>query len=174
MSASFAPRPREADLDPPRRDLRVLLFSHKVDLGRPDISMSGELPHLVHGRPVPDGIVDRRLPERMDADPSPSQPCGVDAGRLAVFLDQPPGGLAVQVPPHQPGPVRAHGPKQRPLLVLTDPCSGHVGQDRPGRVQQDLSPLPVPLLGDVEEVLDAVGLQVTHAGAGHGRHADIP
>ena len=35
--------------------------------------------------------------------------------------------------------------------------------------EQNLPPLLVPLLGDVEVVLDAVGLKVAHAGRGHGR-----
>ena len=50
--------------------------------------------------------------------PAAAQPIGVDARGPAVLLDQPPGGLAVQVPPLQPGAVRPHGPKERPLLIL--------------------------------------------------------
>src|SRR5271157_1569749 len=38
---------------------------------------------------------------RVDADATTSQPRRVDAGRLAVFLDQPPGRLAVQMPSRQ-------------------------------------------------------------------------
>ena len=58
---SSASRSCEADLDPPRCDLGVLLLAHEVDLGRPDVGMTGELPHFVHGGPVTDGIVDRCL-----------------------------------------------------------------------------------------------------------------
>ena len=58
---SLAFASREANVDAPRRDLGILLAAHEVDLGDPDIGISGKLPHLVHGRPVPDGIVDRRL-----------------------------------------------------------------------------------------------------------------
>jgi hypothetical protein len=38
---------RDADLDPPRRNFRVFLFAHEIDLSCSDISMSSELPHLV-------------------------------------------------------------------------------------------------------------------------------
>ena len=109
------------------------------------------------------------LRKRVDADAAAAQPRRVDPGRLAVFLDQPPGGLAVEVPPLQAAAVRRHRPEERPFPVLPDAGSRHVGQDRPGGVEQDLPPLLVPLLGDVEVVLDAVGLQVADAGPGHRR-----
>ena len=41
------------------------------------------------------------LRKRVDADAAAAQPVGVDPGRPAVLLHQPPGGLAVQVPPHE-------------------------------------------------------------------------
>ena len=60
---------------------------------------------------------------------------------------------------------RKSGPSRSSLM----PACVDVGQHRPGRVEQDLPPLLVPLLGDVEVVLDAVGLEVADAGAGHRR-----
>ena len=101
--------------------------------------------------------------------PRPPSRFGVDPGRLAVFLDQPPGGLAVQVPADQPHRVRRHRSEERSLPVLPDAGPLHVGQDRPGGIEQDLPPLLVPFLGDMEEVLDAVGLEMTDAGPGHRR-----
>src|SRR5271165_6652020 len=92
---SLARASRDANVDAPRRYLGVFLLAHEVELGRPDIGVPGELAHLVHGRPVPDGVVDRRLAQRVDADTTGSQPRGIDAGGLAVFLDQPPWGFAV-------------------------------------------------------------------------------
>ena len=41
------------------------------------------------------------LRKLVDADAAAAQPRRVDPGGLAVFLDQPPGGLAVEVPPDQ-------------------------------------------------------------------------
>jgi hypothetical protein len=38
------------------------------------------------------------------------------AGGAAVFLDQPPGGLAVEVAPDQPGRARCHRPEERAFL----------------------------------------------------------
>ena len=101
--------------------------------------------------------------------PRPPSRDGIDAGRLTVFFHEPPGGLAVQVPPLQPGAVRPHGPEQRPFLVVADVRPRHVRQHRPRRVEEDLPPLLVPLLGHVEIMLDAVGLKVPHAGPGHRR-----
>src|SRR5207253_9963322 len=117
-TGSLAFASHDADLDPPRRHLGVFLLADEVDLGRADIGVPGELPHLVHGRPVPDGVVDGGLAQRVDADATASQPVGVDAGGPAVVLDQPPGGLAVQVPPDQAGPGWCHRPEQRSLPVL--------------------------------------------------------
>src|SRR5512135_3772169 len=109
---------RQANMDAPRRHLGVLLLPHEVDLGRPDIGVPGELAHLVHRGPVPDRVVDGGLAQRMDADAPAAEALRVDARGAAVLLDQPPGGLAVQVPPLQPGAVRPHGPEQGPLLIL--------------------------------------------------------
>src|SRR5512135_2318730 len=161
---SLARASRDANVDPPRRHLRVFLLAHEVELGRPDIGMPGELAHLVQRGAVANGVVDGGLAERMDADAPAAQPVRVDAGRLAVFLHEPPGGLAVQVPPLQPGAVRPHRPEQRPLLVVPDVRPLEIPPDRPRRVEQDLPPLLVPLLGDVEIMLDPVGLEVPDAG----------
>src|SRR5271157_957636 len=162
--ASLVLAPRDADLDPPRRHFRILLFPHEVDLGSPDIGVPGKFPHLVHCGPVADGIVDGGLPQRMDADTPAAQPVGVDARGPAVLLDEPPGGLAVQLPPRQPGAVRFHGPEQRPLLVVPDARALEICPDRPRGIEQDLVALLVPLLGDVEIMLDPVGLKMPHAG----------
>src|SRR5262249_30153490 len=124
---------READLDPPRRDLRVFLLAHEVDHGRADVGVSCELPHLVHRGAVPDRVVDDGLPQRVNTDAPASQPFGVDTGRLAVFLDQPPGGLAVEVPPDQTSPIRRHRPKEATFLVVMDAGPLHVGKDGTGR-----------------------------------------
>ena len=44
---SLALASRDADLDPPGRHLGVFLLADEVDLGRSDVGMAGELPHLV-------------------------------------------------------------------------------------------------------------------------------
>src|SRR5208282_3083211 len=61
LTDSLDPGPREADLDAPRRHVRVFFLADKVEFGRPDVGVAGELPHLVHRRPVADRVVDRRL-----------------------------------------------------------------------------------------------------------------
>ena len=101
--------------------------------------------------------------------PRPPIRVGIDAGRLTVFFHEPPGGLAVQVPPLQPGAVRPHRPEQGSLLVVPDARPLEVGAHRPRGVEQDLAPLLVPLLGDVEIMLNAIGLEVSHAGPDHRR-----
>src|SRR5271166_6115597 len=169
MSAtgSLALASRDANVDAPRRRLGVFLLAHEIDLGGADIGVPGELPHLVHRGPVPDGVVDRRLAQRMNADATTSQPPRLDPGRFAVLLHEPPGRLSVQVPPLHTTSIRFHGPKQGPLLVFANASSRHVSQDRPGCIKHDLPPLLVPLLGHVQVVLDAIGLQVSHAGRNH-------
>ena len=67
---SLAFASREANVDAPRRHLGVFLLAHEVELGRPDIRVPGELAHLVHRCPIPDGVVDRRLAQRVNADPT--------------------------------------------------------------------------------------------------------
>src|SRR5262249_43767438 len=57
----------------------------------------------VHRRLVPDGVVDGRLAQRVDADAAAAQPRWINPGRPAILLDEPPGGLAVEVPPLQVG-----------------------------------------------------------------------
>ena len=101
--------------------------------------------------------------------PRPPSRDGIDAGRLTVFFHEPPGGLAVQVPPLQPGAVRPHRPEQGSLLVVPDARAIEIRPHRPRRIEQDLAPLLIPLLGDVQIMLDAVGLEVPHAGPGHRR-----
>jgi len=88
VTDSLDPGPREADLDAPRRHLGVFFFADEVELGYPDVSVAGELPHLVHRRPVADRVVDRRLAQRVNTDAAAAQPRRVDPGRLAIVLDQ--------------------------------------------------------------------------------------
>ncbi len=54
LGDSWDPGPREADLDAPGRHRGVFLLADEVDLGRADVGVAGELPHLVHRRPVAD------------------------------------------------------------------------------------------------------------------------
>ena len=106
------------------------------------------------------------LRKLVDADAAAAQACRVDAGGLAVFLDQPPGHLAVEVPPLQHEAAGRQRAEEGPFAVVADAGACHVGQDRPGCIQQDLAAFLVALFGDVEVMLDAVGLQMADAGAG--------
>ena len=92
---------------------------------------------------VADGVVDRGLAQLVDADAAAAQPRRVDAGGLAVFLDQPPGRLAVEVPAHQASAVGRQGPEERAFPVVLDAGRADVGQDGSGRVEQDLAALLV-------------------------------
>jgi hypothetical protein len=51
----------QADLDFPGRHLGVFLLANEINLGRPYVGVACEFPHLVHGGPVADGVVDGRL-----------------------------------------------------------------------------------------------------------------
>src|SRR5262249_59720531 len=62
-----------------------------------------------------------------------------------------------------PGTVGAQRPEHRALPVVPDPRPRHVGEHGPRRIEEDLTPVPVPLLGDAEVVLDAVVLEVADA-----------
>src|SRR4051794_15965172 len=108
---SLDPSSRHSNLNSAGGYLRVLFLSHKVNLSCSYVGMSSELPHFMHRRPVANGVVDRRLPQAMDADAAASEPLGVDPRRLAVLLHQPPGSLPVQVPPHEAAAVRCHRPE---------------------------------------------------------------
>ena len=46
-AGSLALASRDADLDAPCRHLGVFLLADEVDLGRADVGVAGELPHLV-------------------------------------------------------------------------------------------------------------------------------
>src|SRR5271157_5397137 len=106
----------------------------------------------------------------MDTDAAAAQPLGINPGRLAVFLDHAPGGLAVHVPPLEAAAVWQQGPEERAFPVVLDAGLCHVSQDRPGRIEQDLPPFLVAFLGNVEVMLDAVGLQVADTGSGDRRY----
>ena len=70
-----------------------------------------------------------------------SQPLRINACGAAIFLHEPPRGVAVQVTSFHATSVRLHGPEKRPFLVLGDARSRDVGQDRPRGVEQDFAPL---------------------------------
>ena len=67
--------------------------------------------------------------------------------------------------------VRRQRPEERPLGVVADAGALDIGQYRAGGVEQDLAALLVPLLGDVEVMLDAVGFKMADAGGGDRRYA---
>jgi hypothetical protein len=70
---SFTFAARDTNLDPRGRHLRVFLFPHTVDLGRPYIRVSGKFPVLVHGGPVANGgISGQPLSPRLQSSPSAS------------------------------------------------------------------------------------------------------
>jgi hypothetical protein len=64
--------------------------------------------------------------------------------------------------------VRRQRPEECPLGVVADAGAFDVGQDRAGGVEQDLAAFLVPLLGDVQVMLDAVGLQMPDTGSDDG------
>ena len=92
---SLVPGTCQPDVDPPGRHLGVFLLADEVNLSGADVGVAGKLPYFVHRRPVADRVVDGRFAQGVDADAAASEPRRVDAGRLAIFLDQPPGRLAV-------------------------------------------------------------------------------
>ena len=75
---SLARASRDANVDPPRRHFRVFLFPHEIDLGCADVGMSRELPHLVHGRPIPDRVVNGGFSQRVDSNAPASQPLRIN------------------------------------------------------------------------------------------------
>ena len=88
-AGSLALASRDANVDAPRRHLGVFLLAHEIDLGGADIGVPGELPHLVHRGPIPDGVVDRRLAQRMDADaPAPIRVGSMPAASQYFFTSR--------------------------------------------------------------------------------------
>ena len=75
-----------------------------------------------------------------------------DPGCLAVFLDQTPGRLAVEVPTFQAGAVRCHRPEEGALPIIPDASLLHIGEDWPCRIEQDFPPFSVAFLGHVQVV----------------------
>src|SRR5438128_9782421 len=112
----------------------------------------------MHLSPIPDGVVDCSLPERVDADAACSQPLGVDSRRQAVFFHEPPGGFAVEVSPHQSATIGAQRSKECPFLVVSDPCPLQVRPDCSCGIKEDLPPFLVTLLGHTEVMLHPIGL----------------
>ena len=98
--------------------------------------------------------------------PTRGSPAGRDRSRRPrqYFLTSRQGVLRSRCRRSKPRAVGRQRPEEGPFPVLADAGPRHVGEQRPGRVEQDLPPLPVPLLGDVEVVLDAVGLEMADAG----------
>ena len=86
---------RDADVDPPRRHLGVLLLAHEVELGRPGYRRARRTRAPRGATPRCGWRRNRRLAERMDADAAAAQPLRVDARGGQYLLDQPPGGLPV-------------------------------------------------------------------------------
>ena len=80
---------RHSDLDPPGRHLGVFLLADEVKLRGPDVAVPRKFPHLVHLSPVPDGVVDRRLPERVNPNPPAVEPIRVDPGGPTVLCRPP-------------------------------------------------------------------------------------
>src|SRR5207244_1514542 len=96
---------------------------------------------------VPDGVVDCRLPERVNADAACSQPLGVDSRREAILLHEPPGDFAVEVSPQESATIGAQRSKECPLLVLSDPRPLQIRPDCTCGIKEDLPPFLVSLLG---------------------------
>ena len=119
---SLARASRDANVDPPRRHLGVFLLAHEVELGGPDIGVAGELAHLVQRGAVADGVVNRRLAERVNADAPAAQPVGIDARGPAVLLDQPPGGLRSRCRRSSPVPSGFRGRNSGPSLSSPMPA----------------------------------------------------
>jgi hypothetical protein len=78
----------EPDLDAPGRHLGVFFFADEVDLGGADVGVPSELAHLMHRRPVADGVFDRRLAQRVDADAAAAQPGREGEFQTPTFPDK--------------------------------------------------------------------------------------
>jgi hypothetical protein len=71
----------------------------------------------------------------MNPDAALPQAVGVDPGGPAVFLDQPPGRLAVEVSPLKSFAIGRERAEERPFLVLADAGLRHVGEQGSRRVE---------------------------------------
>ena len=101
--------------------------------------------------------------------PRPPSRSGSMPAARQYFLTSRQGVLRSRCRRSSPLPSGFMGRNKGPSLSFADARPLEVRQDRPGRVEQDLPPLLVPLLGHVEVVLDPIGLQVPHAGRDHRR-----
>jgi len=100
----------------------------------------------------------------VDADAAAAQARWVDPGRLALFLDHPPGGLAVQVPPLEAATVWPHGPKERAFPVVPDTGLRHVGAAPHRPAEPEGSGVrPGPELSADARLVQVVGAAVARA-----------
>src|SRR5271157_3353372 len=102
------------------------------------------------------------LSEWMPIPRPPSRSGSMPAARQ-YFLTSRQGVLRSSCRRASPVPSGFMGRNKGPSLSSPMPAR-EVRQDRPRGIEQDLAPLLVPLLGDVEIVLDPVALEVPDAG----------
>jgi hypothetical protein len=86
----------------------------------PDVAVAGELAHLVHLRPVTDGVADGGHPQQVDADAADAESRRLEPGGATVFLHEPPRGPAVEITPDQRLPVCALRPGWRQFWAIAD------------------------------------------------------
>src|SRR5512144_2155166 len=119
---SLARASRDANVDPPRRHLGVLLLAREVELGRPDIGVPGELAHFVERRPVPDGIVDGGLRSEWMPIPRPPSRSGSMPAARQYFLTSRQGVLRPRCRRSSPVPSGFMGRKSGPSLSSPIPA----------------------------------------------------
>jgi hypothetical protein len=121
-------------LNAPRRHLGVFLLADEVKLGGADVAVPREFCYLVHSGAIPDGVVDGRLAQAVDAYAPAAEPPRVDTCGFAVFLDQAPRRLAIQVPGREPESAWRQGTEEGAFTVVLDAGRLDVGEDWPGGV----------------------------------------
>jgi hypothetical protein len=151
------------DLDPSCGMLGILFAANEVQLRRSYVGVPGKLSYFVHLRPISYGVGNRRLAERVDADPASAQPVWINARNAAIVLYQSPRRLPIQVSARKADAIGRERPKQRTLYILPNSRRLDVRDDRPRCIEENLSRPFVALLSDVEVILNAIKLEMTDA-----------
>jgi hypothetical protein len=99
----------------------------------------------------------------MNANATCTESIGADPGDRAAVFHQPPWSLAVHRTALERGTLAGQRPKQCAFDVACDSRNFDVRKDRPRGIRQEFARLLVPLLREMQVMLDSVKFQMPNA-----------